>query len=409
MLMSYRKNLLKKEKLLVIAPSVPYYDWNSGDVRLFAILKILSSSYEITYLAQNKAQNGFEEDKYIFSLKHLGINVLFGQDCSVLEILRKSRFRAAILEFYSIAEYYLRRIRILQPSCFVIIDTVDIHFLRAYLKYKITKNKNDLIKADEIKRRELDIYKKADLVITVTDEDGKTLKENDSTLVLCTVPNIHDIVSPNKTPEKKGLIFVGGFTHDPNVDAVLYFCSDVLPIVREMIPDIKFTIVGSNPPEQVKGLNNDFINITGYVPSTTPYLWESYISVAPLRYGAGMKGKIGEAMAHGLPVVTTSIGAQGMGLLNRENAMIADSPEDFARAVIELIQNEGLYKMIQYNVIEHIKNNYTPMQVEKKIDVILEKLDNLPLRKMSIFEKTCFLSGWVMNYLSKRVQAFITR
>jgi glycosyltransferase involved in cell wall biosynthesis len=104
------------------------------------------------------------------------------------------------------------------------------------------------------------------------------------------------------------MIFVGGFRHEPNIDAVVYFCEEILPRVKNVIPEARFTIVGSYPPVEVKNLNNEYITVTGHVSSTTPYLQESYVSVAPLRYGAGMKGKIGEAMAHGLPVVTTTKG-----------------------------------------------------------------------------------------------------
>jgi glycosyltransferase involved in cell wall biosynthesis len=105
-------------------------------------------------------------------------------------------------------------------------------------------------------------------------------------------------------------------------------------------------------------LENENIKITGFVPKTSTYLHQSHVSVAPLRYGAGMKGKIGEAMAHGVPVVTTSIGAQGMGLTDRENILIADSPQSFAAAVLELLNDSCMYKKIRKNAIQIIDDNY---------------------------------------------------
>lgn len=200
-----------KEKLLFIAPSVPRYDLNSGDFRLFSILKILSKSHEIIYLAPGKFQKKVRsDDVYISSLKDLGINVLFAQDCSFADILRRTEFKATILEFYFVAEYYLPRIKILQPNCPVIIDTVDVHYSRLYLKYQITKNMGDLKKAEETKKRELDTYKKADIVLTVTDEDAKILEKDSPNLVLRTVPNIHSINLSDNKPDKKSLVFVGG-------------------------------------------------------------------------------------------------------------------------------------------------------------------------------------------------------
>ena len=227
------------EKLLIIAPRVPYYDENSGDLRLFSIIEILSKSYDILYFTQANRKNKLAEDKYVGFLKELGVNVLFSQEYSIKDILLKNKFKAAILEFYFTAEYYLPRIKILQKNCPIIIDTVDVHYLRAKLKFEITKDMNDLQKSAETKRRELDIYKKADIIITVTDEDAKILMEDCSNLTLRTVPNIHSLISTNSNKNKNELVFVGGFSHDPNVDAVLYFYKDILPKIREVLPGNK--------------------------------------------------------------------------------------------------------------------------------------------------------------------------
>lgn len=391
-----------KEKLLFIAPTVPLYDRNSGDLRLFTLLNILSSSYDITYLALNPSgEKSLEDNLYVSNLKDLEISVYI-KNFSITDILRSNRFKAAILEFYKIAERYLPRIKILQPSCPVIVDTVDLHYLRFQRKYQITKDSKDLLLSQETKARELEIYAQADIILTVTDEDARSLQAANNNLVVRTLPNVHRLVYPIHTGNSYEIIFVGGFIHDPNVDAVVYFCEDILPRVRNSIPGARFTVVGSNPPEKIKTLNNDFITVTGYVPSITPYLQKSCVSVAPLRYGAGMKGKIGEAMAHGLPVVTTSIGAEGMGLTDRENAMIADSPEQFSDAVIELMLDNNLYRAIQQNAIDHIEKNYTPERVSKRIEHILAELDDLHVKKLSIATRTSFLVNYARNFAKKK-------
>jgi glycosyltransferase involved in cell wall biosynthesis len=196
---------------------------------------------------------------------------------------------------------------------------------------------------------------------------------------------------------------VGGFNHEPNIDAVLFFCEDVLPRIRKVMPETRFTIVGSNPPPKILALNNDFITVTGYVPSTTPYLEKSYVSVAPLRYGAGMKGKIGEAMAHGLPVVTTTVGAEGMGLKDRENILIADTSEDFSKCVIELMLDDDLYRRIQKNSMEYIEKNFTPEKVGNQIEHILSELNGLPVRKLSLSDKTAFLLKYALKFAIKTI------
>ena len=395
-----------KDKLLFLAPTVPLFDRHSGDLRLFTILTILSKNYEITYFAKNWASYAInrtvETDKYVYSLNNIGINVYYGESKSIKEILEVNMYKAAFMEFYNIAEDYLPRVKLLQPSCYVIVDTVDVHYLRLRRKYDLTKEANDLSEAEFIRKKEISIYSQADIVLTVTEEDAKSLLNENPRMTVRILPNVHEVIPPAGTKNRNEIVFVGGFNHPPNVDAMIYFCEDILPRIRKVILEARFTIVGSNPPEQINNLSNDFITVTGYVPSTTPYLQKSYVSVAPLRYGAGMKGKIGEAMAHGLPVVTTSIGAEGMGLTDRENIFIADSPETFSDAVIELMLNDNLYKKIQNNSMEHISKNFTPEIVGNQIEHILSELGGLRVRKMSLSNKASFL----LNYVKKRLPNF---
>jgi glycosyltransferase involved in cell wall biosynthesis len=216
------------------------------------------------------------------------------------------------------------------------------------------------------------------------------------------VSNIHEICLSDTPPVRSTLIFVGGFSHDPNVDAVLHFCRDILPLIRNNKPDVHFTIVGSNPPDEIRLLENEAVKVTGYVPRTTTYLHRSCVSVAPLRYGAGMKGKIGEAMAHGVPVVTTSVGAEGMGLINRKNAMIADSPQDFASAVLELLSNNSLHATVRENAIRLIDDNYTPPQVAKSMINVLENVCNRQAKSMSFINKVLFLNNYLIGRIKSR-------
>lgn len=391
-----------KEKLLFIAPHVPLYDQGSGDLRLFSLVKILSRNYEITYIAQSALNStSYDESRYEASLRELGINVHV-QGLSIAEVLRTNRFKAAILEFYFVAEHYLQRIRVLQPSCPVIIDTVDVHYARYFSKYRVSGDRNDLQHAEEIKKRELEIYRKSDMVLAVTPEDAEQLLRDLPELAVRTVPNVHQPVRLADTDaQRNGLIFVGGFDHEPNADAMIYFCRDIFPLIQARLPGITLAIVGSNPPQHVRDLGNDHITVTGYVPSTTPFLQNSLVSVAPLRYGAGMKGKIGEAMAHRLPVVTTSVGASGLGLVNRKNAMIADTPEDFAAAVVELLQDDVLYRSIRQNAADHIASNFMEEQVGKKLEGILKETERIPVKKMSLPDKTSFLFSYAYD-LAKR-------
>lgn len=387
-----------REKLLFIAPTVPLFDRNSGDLRLFTILNILSKSYDITYLAKSLAIEGSKDNNYYSSsLSDLGIKVYIG-NYSIKKILRSNIFKAAILEYFHIAEHYLQKIKLLQPSCPVIVDSVDVHYLRFHRKARITNDINDIAEMEETKRRELAIYSQADITLTVTEEDARILIKENKNITVRTLPNIHRLIHSTSDRDENQIVFVGGFSHEPNIDAAVYFCEDILPKIRKVIPKARFTIVGSNPTQRIRNLGNDFTTVTGYVPSTTPYLQKSRVSVAPLRYGAGMKGKIGEAMAHGLPVVTTSIGAEGMGLTDRENIIVADSPETFSKAVVELMLDNSLYNKIQKNAMEHIAKNFTPEIIGMKMEQILTGLDEIRINKLSLVSKLILLANYTLNY-----------
>lgn len=387
-----------QDNLLIIAPDITRYDMNSGDLRFFSLLKILSSLFQITYLTPVLKNS---DEKYFCSLRDLGIRLLAGDKLAFANLMRGQRFCAVIFEFYRLVEYYLPRIRLLQPRCPIIIDSVDVAYYRAFAKYEVTKRFEDLREAERTKRLELESYRRADMVVAVTDEDAAVLTSDVPGLRVRIIPNIHSLHLSDKIPEKNRLVFVGGFSHAPNIDAVLHFCNEIMPLIREEVHGIKVDIVGSNPTSEVYALTSEHINVTGHVPSITPYLHNSYISIAPLRYGAGMKGKIGEAMAHGRPVVTTPIGAQGMGLKHRENILISDSPAGFAECVMELIENEELYKKIQRNGIKYIEENYTIEQVRKHVNRIVEELESLRPGRLSFRENVNFFLTYAKERMRK--------
>ena len=382
-----------KDSLLIIAPHVPRHDWSSGEFRLFSMLRLLTEKYGIHYLPLTLLPSS---QKYIHDLDSIGVSVL-PEGTSFARVLREYSFKAAILEFYNVAEYYLPRVRLLQPTCRVIVDTVDVHFLREEMMGRVSGDPHILRKAADTKNRELRVYSRADVVITVSEEDGRALTGECPEINVRVVPNIHELVPVEAASKDSSLIFIGGFNHPPNIDAILYFSREILPLIRNRVPDVRVAIVGSNPPAEVLALRDEGTVVTGFVPSTTPYLHASRVSIAPLRFGAGMKGKVGEAMAHGVPVVTTTVGAQGMGLQHGVNALIADDPASFASAVVELLIDEGLSDLIKTNAMNHLARNFTPSQVAPRLDSILEEMNTLPAKTMSMYDKAHFLGGWVLD------------
>jgi glycosyltransferase involved in cell wall biosynthesis len=155
------------------------------------------------------------------------------------------------------------------------------------------------------------------------------------------------------------------------VDAVLYFCHEIFPLVLQRLPETRLWVVGNAPPAEIVALASEHVIVTGYVRHLAPYLDSALVSVAPLRFGSGMKGKIGEAMAWGIPVVTTTIGAEGMGLQDGVDALIADTSEDFAERVIRLHEKPELWDSLAQNARKHVEREWSPDRVDKCLTEIM--------------------------------------
>src|SRR4029434_6125838 len=145
---------------------------------------------------------------------------------------------------------------------------------------------------------------------------------------------------------RRGWLFIGSFQHRPNIDAVLFFLQTIYPLVTEHLRDAKFYIVGDKAPPEIVALATERIIVAGLQRDVRPFFDSVKLSVAPLRFGAGIKGKINQSMGFGVPVVATSVAVEGAGLCDREEILVADQPEGFARAVTELYESEQLWNRI---------------------------------------------------------------
>jgi glycosyltransferase involved in cell wall biosynthesis len=153
---------------------------------------------------------------------------------------------------------------------------------------------------------------------------------------------------------------VGGFQHVPNVDAVLWFTAEVWGKVHERLPELEFHIVGSKMPAEVEALARvPGVVIEGFVESLEPFLDGCRLAVAPLRYGAGVKGKVNSSMAHGQPVVMTSVAAEGMFLQHGIHGLIADEPVQFADEIVRLYQDEELWTAISDAGLRNVEENFS--------------------------------------------------
>lgn len=274
----------------------------------------------------------------------------------------------------------LRRVRYWAPAARIVIDSVDVQFGRYLSRARLTGAAEDYAKAEQIKQEELAAYRAADLVITVSEPERRMVLDELPDKPVGVISNIHPLETATATEDRdhRSLVFIGWGKYDPNVDAVLYFAREVLPLILARVPNAKFQVIGSGYPEEVLALNGGAIEVLGFVPETAPYLRSGHVSVAPLRFGSGVKGKIGEALSHGIPVVTTSIGLEGFGLTPGENILVGDTPAAFADHVINLLENPALHQRIGLGGWRFLKDTFSEEAVSKQIDTVFKEIENLP-------------------------------
>jgi glycosyltransferase involved in cell wall biosynthesis len=169
---------------------------------------------------------------------------------------------------------------------------------------------------------------------------------------------------------RRDWLFIGGFQHTPNIDAVLFFLKEIHPLVSERLRGGKFYIIGDKPPPEVVALATETIIVAGLQTDVRSFFDSVKLSVAPLRFGAGVKGKINQSMAFGVPVVATSLAVEGMGLQNGEDILVADEPENFARAMVELYESEDLWNRISENGIKKTRALYSTDTARKKLELL---------------------------------------
>jgi GT2 family glycosyltransferase/2-polyprenyl-3-methyl-5-hydroxy-6-metoxy-1,4-benzoquinol methylase len=361
-----------RQKILVIHDLLPSPDRSSGGRRLYELLRLLARHYHVVlaYLHPHQIK------EYLKPLERYGITVFYpgyakavhNQELDIRAILENNEFQYVFCELYTVAEQYMDLVRSCSPKSRVIVDTFDVHFLREMRKAELLNDTELQEQSRHTEEREISVYRHADMVLTVTEDDKDILLEKDSGLAVWVVPNIHSL--PKQVVgrhARKDLLFVGGFSHEPNVDAMLYFRWEILPLVQAELPNIKLRIVGNAPPVEIVALASNHILVEGHVANLTPYLESALISIAPLRYGSGMKGKVGEAMANGLPVVTTSIGAEGMGLQDGVDVLIADDPMEFANCICRLCQDSRLWETLARNGRLRVDREWSPSAVEARV------------------------------------------
>ena len=365
-------------KLLLIEPRMIRPDRDSGSLRMFNLIRVLQRlGYRITFAPDNLLR----VEPYTQELQSMGVEVLYAPFEPSIDFHLQEKgwqYDVVLLSRLEVGRRHSSRVRSLCSRAVFIYDTVDLHHVREQRRADLEESARAQKVARETRADEMDVIRQSDLTLVVSETERETLLEHDPNLEVFVVSNIHEQFESSRSfEEREGLLFIGGFEHPPNVDGVLWFAREVLPVLEAKGYDDQVHIVGSHPPPEIQALASDRLLVTGFVPDVSDYFNDCRLSIAPLRYGAGVKGKINQSMARGLPVVGTLPAIEGMGLTDGEDVLVADEPDSFAEAVLNVYQDQDLWQKLVAGGRKNIETYYSVSAAEHSVASVLNHVDSL--------------------------------
>jgi GT2 family glycosyltransferase/glycosyltransferase involved in cell wall biosynthesis len=373
-----------RKNIFVIDHYVPSPDRDSGSLRMFQLLKLLHQlGHRITFIPDNLT----DVPHYGNELRRRGIQVVHRPYIKKVRdylILHGSECDAVILSRCDIAHKHIADVRMHAPQSRIIFDTVDLHSLRAHREAQITTDPEALEKARQKEELEYGVIRQADETWVTSSVEQKLLQDKWPEKSIQLVSNIVDIPGSSTPFElRQDFLFIGGFQHTPNTDAVLFFLKKIYPIVKERLREAKFYIIGDKAPPEVVALAGENIVIAGLQRDVSPFFESVRLSIAPLRFGAGVKGKINQSMAWGVPVVATSVAVEGMELTFGEDILVADEPDEFARALVTLYESPELWNRLSQNGIEKTRSLYSAEVARERLERLFNNQHVQPAEVLS--------------------------
>ena len=359
-----RERSAKKPCLLMVDHYVPTYDQDAGSRTVFEYLKLfVKMGYDVKFIPDNFNRS----EPYTTTLQQMGIEVLYGPWYAqhwkewVLENARQIEY--VFLNRPHISVKYIDFLRQV-TSARIIYYGHDLHFLREERQYEITKDPALLESSAKWRAIELSLMRKADMAYYPSSIEEAYIHNISPDIRVKAIPAYiyTDVETPEyKLSRRKDLMFIGGFGHTPNVDAVEWLAKEIWPLVRAERKDICVHILGSHPPKEIEAMNAPDFQVHGFVSDEelNQFYAECRMSIVPLRYGAGIKGKVVEAMKNGIPVVTTSVGSEGITGCE-EFLAVCDDAEAFARKILDLYEDEQDLSRMSELECAYIRDHFSP-------------------------------------------------
>lgn len=363
----------QKKTILVIDHYVPHYDRDAGSRSTLHYLRLfLNMGLRVIFIGDNF----FPHQPYTTHLEQLGIEVLYGPYYHKhwQQWIRENGqyLDYVLLNRPHIAEKYMHVLRKWSKTK-ILYYGHDLHSLRAERQYEVTQDRNILPDIPKIKQQEMQVFKEVDVIYYPSTVETALVQKMVPHKPARTIPVyfFDRTYKPLKNfKDRQDLLFVGGFAHPANGDGITWFVQKILPLIHRRIPNLKLWVVGSHPPASIRKLHSRLVRVTGAVSQEEliGYYGQARVVVIPLRYGAGVKGKLLETLYYGVPVVTTDIGAEGVPAI-AGRVQLVNGEERFAEEVIRLYQDAQLWQKYAKGGIQYIERYFS----EKKARNIIAK------------------------------------
>jgi GT2 family glycosyltransferase/glycosyltransferase involved in cell wall biosynthesis/SAM-dependent methyltransferase len=378
-------------RVLVLDHCTPTPDQDAGSITAFNLMRIFQGlGFKVTFVPED---NFLFMDPYTRDLQRIGVECLYAPYVTSVEqhlAEHSDQYDVVVVFRVLAAERNLELIRKYCPNAKFVFHTSDLHHLRELREAELVGSEKLSQGAERTRDREMCIIRSADATIVHSSAekemlDAQLVREGQTESRVFLFSWAIEIPG-TQVPfdQRDGMVFIGGFNHQPNVDAVLYFAREIFPLVRQQLPNVVFRIVGSRAPQEVLALAGDGIEVMGFVEDLRTVVDRCRMSVVPLRFGAGIKGKIGTSLSFGLPCISTAVGAEGMELNKGDGVLMADDPADFSDVVVRLHQDAKLWKSCSRGGLDFAQRNYS---LEAGIDTVGELLSGIGVPKGKIVRR----------------------
>jgi O-antigen biosynthesis protein len=343
-------------RILVIDTLMPDPARDSGSLRLTEIFRLLHAMRWQVIFAPGRDPDARAR---IDALGALGVQTVPERLHAWLR--RHGReLDAVMLCRASTAASYLPLVRRLAPQARVLFDTVDLHFLRETRAASMSESHSLARRAAATRRMELSLIAGSDATLVVSPVERELLADTVPEARVELLSNIHVVHGRRAGYEdRRDLVFLGGFGHPPNADAVRWMVHEIMPLLWLRDSDLHLHVLGDVPEDARRQLQGPHVTLHGRVADLGPFMDRCRVSVAPLRFGAGVKGKVNMSMSYGLPVVATPVAAEGMQLVDGQDVRIAEDTKAFAEAVLDVHGNPELWLRLSDGGLENVRRHFS--------------------------------------------------